>query len=56
MFGKQKGALRERRFASEGEVKDVVYVYMWLWSKLKTFSAGGIRRLVKATTTRVEKQ
>jgi len=54
MFGPLKGALSETRFATEGEDKDEVQ--MWLWSKLKTSFAGGIRRLVNATLKRVEKQ
>jgi len=52
MFGPLKRALRERRFATEGKDKDAVQ--MWLWSKLRTFFAGGIRRLVNAMLIRVE--
>jgi phosphatidylethanolamine-binding protein (PEBP) family uncharacterized protein len=47
MSGPMKDAIREKKsFASEVEDKDAVQ--MWLWSELKTFFAGWIRRIVKS--------
>jgi len=53
MFGPMKDAMRAKTLASEAQDKDAVQ--MWLWQKIKTFFAGGIRRLVNSTPPCVKK-
>ena len=54
LFGPRKEALRDRWFALDQEVKEMVHA--WLAAKLKTFFLEGIRKLVLRWTKRVEKE